>query len=129
RIVLAATATKNIEGDKVGFLNRAFGHVYQVRVLGKKIKAFNLPLYYALQYGLYALLIYLIFFCSKKTRPPLHSWHLQICWELQQSCLPREPGKAGEDNAARYHRPQLDYGNGFQRLKAVADHQAEVLHR
>lgn len=62
RIVLAATATKNIEGDKVGFLNRAFGHVYQVRVLGKKIKAFNLPLYYALQYGLYALLIYLIFF-------------------------------------------------------------------
>jgi beta-hydroxylase len=62
RVVLAAAATKNIEGDKVGFLNRAFAHVYKLRVLGKKIKAFSSPLYYGIQYGLYALLIYLIFF-------------------------------------------------------------------
>lgn len=62
RVVLAAAATKNIEGDKVGFLNRAFAHVYKLRVLGKKIKAFSSPLYYGIQYSLYALLIYLIFF-------------------------------------------------------------------
>jgi beta-hydroxylase len=62
RVVLAAAATKNIEGDKVGFLNRAFAHVYKLRVLGKKIKAYSSPLYYGIQYSLYALLIYLIFF-------------------------------------------------------------------
>lgn len=62
RVVLAAAATKNIEGDKVGFLNKAFAYVYQLRLLGKKIKAFNSILYYAIQYALYTLLIYLIFF-------------------------------------------------------------------
>lgn len=62
RLVVAGSATKNIDGDKVGFLNRAFGYLYQVRVLGKKVKAFNKPLYYVLQYGLYLALIYWIFF-------------------------------------------------------------------
>lgn len=62
RLVVAGSATKNIDGDKVGFLNRAFGYLYQVRILGKKIKAFNKPLYYVLQYGLYLALIYWIFF-------------------------------------------------------------------
>jgi len=61
RIVLSASATKNMPGDKVGFLNRIFGYVYQIRIVGKKIKKFNKPLYYVLQYGLYALLIYLLF--------------------------------------------------------------------
>ena len=62
RIVLAAAATKNVEGDKVGFLNRAFAYIYQLRLVGKKIKAFSPVLYYAMQYALYALLIYLLFF-------------------------------------------------------------------
>ena len=62
RVVVAAAATKNVKGDKVGFLNRAFAYLYQVRIVGKKIKAFNKPLYYVLQYGLYIALIYWIFF-------------------------------------------------------------------
>lgn len=62
RVVLSAAATKNMPGDKVGFLNRIFGYVYQIRVLGKKIKKFNKPLYYVLQYALYLGLIYWIFF-------------------------------------------------------------------
>jgi beta-hydroxylase len=62
RIVVAAAATKNIEGDKVGLLNRAFAYLYRVRQVGKKIKVFNKPLYYALQYSLYVGFIYLIFF-------------------------------------------------------------------
>ena len=62
RIVMAASATKNMPGDKVGFLNKIFSYAYQVRILGKKIKAYNRTLYYVLQYGLYLLLIYLIFF-------------------------------------------------------------------
>lgn len=62
RLVVAGSATKNIKGDKVGFLNRIFGYLYQIRILGKKIKAFNKTVYYILQYGLYVGLIYWIFF-------------------------------------------------------------------
>ncbi|MEL7133345.1 MAG: aspartyl/asparaginyl beta-hydroxylase domain-containing protein [Pseudomonadota bacterium] len=61
-VVMAASATKNMAGDKVGALNRVFGHVYKVRMVGKQIKAWNRQVYYALQYGLYLGLIYLIFF-------------------------------------------------------------------
>ncbi|ARN76445.1 aspartyl/asparaginyl beta-hydroxylase domain-containing protein [Oceanicoccus sagamiensis] len=61
-LVLSASATKNIAGDKVGFLNRLFSHLYQIRIQGKKLKAYNRKLYYSLQYLLYIGLIYLIFF-------------------------------------------------------------------
>ena len=62
RLVMSASATKNLEGDKVGLLNRLFGAVYRLRLWGKKLKAFNQPLYYLAQYGLYVALIYWIFF-------------------------------------------------------------------
>jgi beta-hydroxylase len=62
RIVVAASATKNIKGDKVGFLNRIFSVVHRISLVGKKLKAFNRPLYKALQYGIYIGLIYWIFF-------------------------------------------------------------------
>lgn len=62
RILIAASATKNVEGDKVGFLNRLFRYFYQVRIVGKKLKKFSKPLYYLVQYSLYLALIYWIFF-------------------------------------------------------------------
>ncbi|ODC04765.1 aspartyl beta-hydroxylase [Terasakiispira papahanaumokuakeensis] len=62
KTIMAASATKNVEGDKVGALNKVFANVYQVRQWGKRIKAYNKTLYYVLQYGLYLLLIYWIFF-------------------------------------------------------------------
>jgi len=62
RVIMAATATKNMEGDKVGLFNKIFAYVYQVRILGKKIKAYNRTLYYTIKYALFALIIYLIFF-------------------------------------------------------------------
>lgn len=62
RVVLAASATKNADGDKVGVLNRLFGSVQKVRLLGKKLKRFNRTLYYLVQYAIYLLLIYWIFF-------------------------------------------------------------------
>ena len=61
RLVMAASATKNLPGDKIGVFNKLFGYVYQIRIVGKRIKKFNRTLYYILQYSLYALLIYLIF--------------------------------------------------------------------
>ena len=57
RVVMSASATKNLDGDRVGLLNRLFGTLYGVRLLGKKLKAFNKTLYYLLQYGLYLALI------------------------------------------------------------------------
>ena len=59
---MAASTTENLPGDRVGLLNRAFGQVYKVRMLGKKIKEISVPFYYALTYSIYAVLIYLIFF-------------------------------------------------------------------
>lgn len=61
-VVMAASATKNMEGDKVGAVNKAFGAIFRVRTFGKRIKAWNRTVYYAIQYGLYALIIWLIFF-------------------------------------------------------------------
>lgn len=62
RVVLAASATKNTDGDKVGLLNRMFASVQKVRNQGKKLKRYNRTLYYGTQYILYLLLIYWIFF-------------------------------------------------------------------
>ena len=62
RIVLAATTTKNMDGDKIGGINRLFPHIFKVRLIGKKIKKSNKILYYILQYSIYLLLIYAVFF-------------------------------------------------------------------
>lgn len=62
RTVMASTATANMEGDHIGFLNRIFAGVYAIRGQGKRLKAYNRTLYYAAQYLLYAALVYVIFF-------------------------------------------------------------------
>lgn len=62
RIVMAASATRNLPGDKVGLINRLFAPIYRIRTVGKKIKAWNKTIYYFLQYSLYIVLIYLLFF-------------------------------------------------------------------
>ncbi|MDA7966879.1 aspartyl/asparaginyl beta-hydroxylase domain-containing protein [Ruegeria sp.] len=61
-VVMAASATKNRPGDKVGAVNRAFAGIYKIRAVGKRIKQWNKSVYYLIQYGMYAGLIYLIFF-------------------------------------------------------------------
>lgn len=62
RILLSASATKNMQGDKVGVLNKIYPALQKVRDFGKKVKAYNRTLYYVIQYGLYILLIYWLFF-------------------------------------------------------------------
>ena len=59
---MAASTTENLPGDRVGLINKAFSHVYKIRLIGKKIKKFNVPLYYFLTYSLYAALVYILFF-------------------------------------------------------------------
>jgi beta-hydroxylase len=49
--VVKATATENMPGDRVGLANRAFGAVYRVRLVGKRLKKWNRKVYYGLKYA------------------------------------------------------------------------------
>lgn len=49
--VMGATGAPNVEGEKVGAINRFFERVYGVLDSGKKLKAKNRQLYYALKYA------------------------------------------------------------------------------
>lgn len=61
RFVMAASATRNLDGDRVGGLNKAFLYLYQIRLLGKRIKNYNRTLYYVLKWLLLIGLLYAIF--------------------------------------------------------------------
>ena len=50
RHIINESATQNEEGERVGWLNRIFGYVYQVRLAGKRMKAWNKRVYYAVKY-------------------------------------------------------------------------------
>ena len=52
RHIVKASATRNEEGDKVGVLNKAFGGVYRLRLVAKRVKAWNKPVYYVLKFVL-----------------------------------------------------------------------------
>jgi beta-hydroxylase len=47
-----AAATQNMEGEKVGILNKLFGFAYHIRLAGKRIKTWNKSAYYALKWAL-----------------------------------------------------------------------------
>jgi beta-hydroxylase len=61
RPLAKAAATQNVEGEKIGVLNHLFGYAYQIRVLGKKIQAWNKPIYHVLKWGLIGGAAYAIF--------------------------------------------------------------------
>ena len=61
-LFVAGAQTKNSEGDKTGLLNKVFGTIFQVRIVGKKLKKKNKPLYKVVKYTLFAGIVYLIFF-------------------------------------------------------------------
>jgi len=52
--VLSAAASPNDEGDATGGINRAFAHVYQVRLKAKALKKRNRTLYYVLKWSIFA---------------------------------------------------------------------------
>jgi beta-hydroxylase len=61
RTFVAAAATANEPGERVGFLNKVFGYVYHLRGVAKRMKDANRFVYYALKLSLVAALVYLIF--------------------------------------------------------------------
>jgi beta-hydroxylase len=52
-VVLRAATSPNGSGDRTGFLNRAFKYIYAVRRLGKRMKAWHRPTYYAVKWTLF----------------------------------------------------------------------------
>ena len=62
RKLIKASATQNEAGEQVGFLNKVFGQFYKLRLIGKKVKKWNRPVYKSLKFILFFLLIYWIFF-------------------------------------------------------------------
>lgn len=51
--VMREAATRNEAGEHVGWLNRAFGPLYQVRLVGKRLKAWNRRVYYLMKFVLF----------------------------------------------------------------------------
>ena len=50
RHIINESATQNVEGERVGWLNRIFGSIYQVRLVVKRMKAWNKRVYYPVKY-------------------------------------------------------------------------------
>lgn len=57
RTVMNATATQNVEGERIGALNLAFGPIHGLLQIGKPLKAKNRRLYYAIKKALVATLL------------------------------------------------------------------------
>jgi len=52
--IVKASATQNVEGEKVGALNKAFSYLFEVHTLGRRMKNWNRTAYYATKYALIA---------------------------------------------------------------------------
>ena len=61
-LILASAESPNLPSDRTGGLNKVFGYVYKVRMVGKNLKKKNKTLYYITKYALFLAIIYLIFF-------------------------------------------------------------------
>jgi beta-hydroxylase len=60
--IVRAAQTANVEGEKIGLVNRIFAVFYEVRLFGKWIKTKSRPLYYALKWLLLGGLVFAVFF-------------------------------------------------------------------
>lgn len=60
RGMIRAAATQNVTGEHVGLLNHIFSYLHELRAVGQRIKKWNQPVYYALEWALLAPLCYAI---------------------------------------------------------------------
>jgi beta-hydroxylase len=61
RHLIKATATDNMEGERVGLLNRIYARLGQAGGWTKRLKKANKPLYRLAKYTLAAVILYVIF--------------------------------------------------------------------
>lgn len=57
KYIISESATQNVDGERVGWINRVFSSVYQVRLLGKRMKAWNKRVYYAVKFALIGVIL------------------------------------------------------------------------
>jgi beta-hydroxylase len=57
QVIMRAAATENIPGEKIGWINRAFGVIYHLRLLGKAFKARSRTGYYLVKFSLLGALL------------------------------------------------------------------------
>jgi len=55
--VIKETTTENEAGERIGFLNKAFGWAHRLRLIGERLRARNRHVYYALTYSLVGLIL------------------------------------------------------------------------
>ena len=53
RHLVGAAASPNDAGDRTGGLNRVFKYIYSIRIVGKRLKAWNRYVYYAVKWALF----------------------------------------------------------------------------
>lgn len=58
--LVQAAAAPNEAGDRTGGINRAFKYFYAIRLQGKRLKAYNKPLYYTVKWILFLAIVALI---------------------------------------------------------------------
>ena len=58
--IVKASATQNVDGESVGVLNKVFGKLYEIHLASRKVKQWNLKVYYTLKYSLTALILGLL---------------------------------------------------------------------
>ena len=50
--VVKASATQNVEGEKVGAINKAFSYLFEIHALGRRLKSWNRKVYYGIKYSM-----------------------------------------------------------------------------
>jgi beta-hydroxylase len=60
RHVMRATATQNVEGERIGGINRAFGTIHALKEAGQRFKASNRRLYYGMKYAVILAVLVLV---------------------------------------------------------------------
>ena len=58
--LVKVSATQNVDGERVGVLNKAFGKLYEIHLASRKVKEWNRNVYYTLKYSLTVLILGLI---------------------------------------------------------------------
>lgn len=60
--MIRSAASPNLEGEKVGFLSGLFQYVHSAQAFGKRVKAWNRPIYYILKWAIIVGLVWAVFF-------------------------------------------------------------------
>ena len=62
--VIKASATENMEGERVGVLNKAFGYLYEIHLAGRRLKDWNRKVYYGVKYTVALAVVGLVVFSA-----------------------------------------------------------------